>query len=255
MIEGSPAPAPHVLGIDIGGSALKGALVDTTGGQLATPRLRLATPQPATPTAVAMAVAEMVRHFAWTGSVGIGLPAVIRNGIVRTASNLDPAWIGIDGPRLFAETAGGRVGLLNDADAAGLAEMRFGAGRDRQGTVLLVTVGTGLGTALFRNGRLLPNTELGHLLLRGKVAEKYASAAVREQRGLSYRQWAKRFDLYLHRLEELFWPDLFIIGGGISKHHEKFLPHLTVATETLPAELRNDAGIVGAALAATDRPC
>jgi len=245
---------PHVLGIDIGGSALKGAPVDMTSGQLTVPRLRLPTPQPATPTAVAIAVAAMVRHFAWTGPVGIGLPAATRNGIVRTAANLDSAWIGIDGSRLFAEATGCPVRLLNDADAAGLAEMRFGAGRERQGTVLLVTVGTGLGTALFRNGLLVPNTELGHLLLRGKIAEKYASAAVRRQRRLSYRQWAKRFDRYLHRLEELFWPDLFIIGGGISKHHEKFLPYLTVTTETIPAELRNDAGIVGAALAATGLP-
>ncbi|MCM2263867.1 MAG: ROK family protein [Desulfuromonadales bacterium] len=254
MTEGRAAAASHVLGIDIGGSALKGAPVDVASGQLTAPRLRLPTPRPATPAAVAMAVAEMVRHFAWNGPVGIGLPAVIRNDIVRTASNLDTAWIGIDGPRLFAEATGCPVRLFNDADAAGLAEMRFGAGRERQGTVLLVTVGTGLGTALFRNGILVPNCELGHLLLRGKIAEKYASAAVREQQGLSYRQWAKRFDRYLHRLEELFWPDLFIIGGGISKHHEKFLPHLTVATETIPAALRNDAGIVGAALTATGLP-
>lgn len=241
-----------MLGIDIGGSALKGAPVDAASGRLLAPRLRLPTPQPATPAAVAATAAELVRHFAWTGPIGIGLPAVIRDGTVCTAANLDKAWVGTAGAHLFATAAGQPVALLNDADAAGLAEMRFGAGRGRPGTVLLVTVGTGLGTALFRDGVLVPNTEFGHLLLRGKIAEQYASAAARERHGLSYRRWAKRLDRYLHRLEELLWPDLFIIGGGISKSHDKFLPHLTVATETVPAALRNDAGIVGAALAASD---
>lgn len=254
MTEKKPAASPPVLGIDIGGSALKGAPVDPASGQLTAPRLRLPTPQPATPAAIAAAAAELTRHFDWSGPVGIGLPAAVRSGVVRTASNLDKSWLGTDGTRLFAGATGCPVTLLNDADAAGLAEMRFGAGQGRQGTVLMVTIGTGLGTALFRNGVLVPNTELGHLLLRGKIAEKYASAATRERQGLSYRQWAKRLDLYLHRLEELLWPDLFIIGGGISKNHEKFLPHLTVAIETVPATLRNDAGIVGAALAATGHP-
>lgn len=251
MAEQKPAASPQVLGIDIGGSALKGAPVDPATGRLTAPRFCLPTPQPATPAAVAAATAELARHFNWDGPVGIGLPAAVRGGIVRTASNLDKSWLGTEGQPLFVAATGCAVTLLNDADAAGLAEMRFGAGRGRQGTVLMVTIGTGLGTALFRNGVLVPNTEFGHLLLRGMVAERYASAATRERLGLSYRQWAKRLDRYLCRLEELLWPDLFIIGGGISQNHEKFLPHLTVATETVPATLRNDAGIVGAALAAT----
>lgn len=254
MTEQKPVTSPQVLGIDIGGSSLKGAPVDPATGQLTAPRFCLPTPQPATPAAIAASTAEMARHFNWSGPVGVGLPAAIRGGIVRTASNLDKSWLGTEGEPLFVEATGCAVSLLNDADAAGLAEMRFGAGRGRQGTVLMVTIGTGLGTALFRNGVLVPNTEFGHLLLRGMVAESYASAAVRERLGLSYRQWAKRFDRYLCRLEELLWPDLFILGGGISQNHEQFFPYLTVATETVAATLRNDAGIVGAALAATGHP-
>lgn len=249
MSEANPAVS-HLLGIDIGGSAIKGAPVNCASGLLTEPRYLLPTPQPATPAAIAAAAAEIVRHFAWSGAIGIGLPAAVRNGIVRTASNLDPSWIGTDGRQLFAATTHCPVTLLNDADAAGLAEMTFGAGRNRTGTILVVTIGTGLGTALFRDGVLVPNTELGHLLLHGGIAEKYASAAVRTRQGLSYRDWALRLDRYLRRLEELFWPDLFILGGEISRDHEQFLPHLTVAVETVPAVLRNDAGIVGAALAA-----
>lgn len=245
-----PATRQPVFGIDIGGSALKGAPVDLASGRLTRPRLRLATPVPATPAAVAAAAGELVRHFGWHGPVGIGLPAVVRGGIVRTAANIDPTWIGIDAHRLFAAAIGRPVFLCNDADAAGLAEMRFGAGRGRSGTVVLITVGTGLGTALFRAGVLVPNTEFGHLPLRGMSAEKYASAAVRKRQRLSYRTWAQRFDRFLQQLEELLSPDLFIIGGEISRNHDRFLPHLTVATEIVPAALRNDAGIVGAAAAA-----
>lgn len=242
----------NVLGIDIGGSGIKGAPVDLARGALAADRLRIVTPQPATPAAVAETVAAMVKHFDWSGPVGCGLPAAVQNGIARTAANIDPSWIGTDAGRLLSQRTGCPVTVINDADAAGLAEMRYGTGRDQQGTVLLITVGTGLGTALFREGVLVPNTELGHLLLKGKVAEQYASAAVRERQELSYEQWARRFDRYLHRLRELFWPDLFIIGGGISKKHEKFFPYLTVDTAIEPARLRNEAGIVGAALAADD---
>ena len=238
-----------VLGVDIGGSGIKGAPVDLDKGELAAERLRIPTPQPATPEAVAEAVAELVRHFSWQGPIGCGFPAAVRGGEVLTAANIDPSWIGTNGAELFTRVTGCPVTLLNDADAAGLAEMRFGAGVGRQGTVFVITVGTGLGTALFRDGVLVPNTELGHIILRGRDAEKYASGAVRDRLDLSYKRWAKRFDRYLHRLEELFWPDLFIVGGGISKRHDKFIPHLTVGTETLPATLRNEAGIVGAALA------
>lgn len=239
-----------ILGIDIGGSGIKGAPVDLNQGILAAERLRIATPQPATPDAVADTVGRIIRHFNWTGPVGCGLPAVVQNGLARTAANIDSSWIGTDVRTLLSQRTGCPVTVINDADAAGIAEMRFGAGRGRNGTILMVTVGTGLGTALFRDGILVPNTELGHLLLNGKVAEKYASAAAREDLGLSYKTWAKRLDLYLHQLQSLFWPDLFILGGGISKKHEKFFPFLTIETEFLPAVLRNQAGIVGAALAA-----
>jgi len=239
-----------ILGIDIGGSGIKGAPVDLNQGVLVAERLRIATPQPATPDAVADTVDGIIRHFNWTGPVGCGLPSVVQNGVARTAANIDSSWIGTDVRTLLSQRTGCPVTVINDADAAGIAEMRFGAGRGRNGTILMVTVGTGLGTALFRDGSLVPNTELGHLLLNGKVAEKYASAAAREDLGLSYKTWAKRLDLYLHQLQSLFWPDLFILGGGISKKHEKFFPFLTIETEFLPAVLRNQAGIVGAALAA-----
>lgn len=242
----------HILGIDIGGSGIKGAPVDLNLGVLTAERLRIATPQPATPAAVADTVCNIIRHFNWSGPVGCGLPSVVQNGVARSAANIDSSWIGTNARSLLSQKTGCPVTVINDADAAGIAEMRFGVGRDRVGTILMITVGTGLGTALFRDGALVPNTELGHLLLNGTVAEKYASAAVREELGLSYRKWAKRFDLYLHRLQALFWPDLFIIGGGISKRHEKFFPFLTVETELQPAALRNEAGIVGAALAAQE---
>jgi polyphosphate glucokinase len=239
----------HILGIDIGGSGIKGAPVDLSQGVLTAERLGIPTPRPATPDAVAAMVCKITRHFNWTGPVGCGLPAVVQNGIARTAANIDSSWIGVDARTLLSQRTGCPVTVINDADAAGIAETRFGAGRNRDGTILTVTVGTGLGTALCRNGVLVPNTELGHLLLNGKVAEKYASGATREELGLSYKKWANRFDTYLHRLQVLFWPDLFIIGGGISKEHEKFFPYLTIETDILPAALRNEAGIVGAAAA------
>jgi polyphosphate glucokinase len=239
----------NILGIDIGGSGIKGAPVDTLQGALTKERLHIPTPSPAAPDAVAETVAEIVRHFNWTGPIGCGLPAVIRKGIACTAANIDPAWIGTDVVKLLSTRTGLDVSVLNDADAAGLAEMHYGAGKETSGTTIVVTAGTGLGTALFRGNTLVPNTELGHLQLNGKIAEHLASAAVRTDLKLSYRAWAKRFDDYLHRLEELFWPDLFIIGGEISKDHAQFFPYLTIKTRTLPAALRNDAGIIGAAAA------
>lgn len=238
-----------VLGIDIGGSGIKGAPVDLSAGKLLEERQHIPTPQPATPDAVSDAVVEMVRHFEWRGPIGCGFPAVVQNGVARTAANIDPAWIGTDARQLLTEATGCPITLINDADAAGLAEMSYGSGHGRAGTVMMITIGTGLGSALFRNGQLVPNTELGHLRLHGRVAEKYASAAVRSRQALSYRRWAKRFDRYLHLLEELFCPDMFIIGGEISKQHTRFFPFLTIQTETVPARLRNDAGIIGAALA------
>jgi len=239
-----------ILGIDIGGSAVKAAPVNPADGTLTAARLRIETPKPATPAATADVVCQAIEHFRWTGPVGCGLPSVIRNGTACTAANIDPGWIGTDVVELFSKRTGLEFKVLNDADAAGLAEMRFGAGKGCGGTTIVVTAGTGLGTALFREQILFPNTELGHLQLHGRGAEQFASAAIRTELNLSYREWAKRFDDYLNLLESLFWPDLFIIGGEISQQHEEFFPHLHVKTEITPAALRNDAGIIGAATAA-----
>jgi polyphosphate glucokinase len=240
----------HILGIDIGGSGIKAGVVDVDKGCLVGERLRIPTPVPATPEAVQAAVASLVREFSWKDAVGCGFPAVIREGRAMTAANIDPTWIGTDVAGLFADATGCPFHVLNDADAAGIAEMRFGAGRGRLGVVLLVTVGTGLGSALFSDAVLVPNTEFGHILVRGKVAERYASAAVREREHLSWSKWGKRFNRYLQRMEELVWPDLFIIGGGVSKKHERFFPQIDVQAEIVPAQLRNEAGIIGAALSA-----
>lgn len=240
----------NILGIDIGGTGIKGAPVDPVKGLLVSERLWIATPRPATPDAIAACVVAITSHFDWRGPVGCGLPAVIRDGIAYTAANIDQSWIGTDVSGLLSGRTGLKTTVLNDADAAGLAEMRYGAGKEARGTTIVVTAGTGLGTALFCNGTLVPNTELGHLHLHGKTAEQLASAAVRTEQNLSYHEWAQRFDDYLHRLEELFWPNLFIIGGEISKEHALFFPHLTIKTKIVPAAFRNDAGIIGAAAAA-----
>jgi len=242
----------QILGIDIGGSGVKAGVVDLDNGSLIGDRLRVPTPVPATPEAVQAAVASLVREFSWQEAVGCGFPGVIHQGRAMTAANVDPAWIGVDVASLFAAATGCPFHVLNDADAAGIAEMRFGAGRGRVGVVLLVTVGTGLGSALFSDGVLVPNTEFGHILVRGKEAERYASAAVREREHLSWAKWGKRFNRYLRRMEELVWPDLFIIGGGASKKHERFFPQIEVKAAIVPAQLRNDAGIIGAAFAASD---
>jgi polyphosphate glucokinase len=238
-----------ILGIDIGGSAVKAAPVDPVSGTLTAARLSIEAPKPATPAATAEIIARVVEHFKWTGPVGCGLPSVVRDGIACTAANIAPDWVGTDVKELFAKRTGLAFTVLNDADAAGLAEMRFGAGRGFSGTVIVVTAGTGLGTALFCEQTLFPNTELGHLQLHGRDAEHYASAAVRTELNLSYREWAKRFDDYLNLLESLFWPDLFIVGGEISLYHDEFFPYLHVKSEIKPAALRNDAGIIGAASA------
>jgi len=240
----------HILGIDIGGSGVKAGVVDVDKGCLVGERLRIPTPVPATPEAVQAAVVSLVREFSWKDAVGCGFPGVIHDGRAMTAANIDPAWVGADVAGLFADATGCSFHVLNDADAAGIAEMRFGAGRGRLGVVLLVTVGTGLGSALFSDAVLVPNTEFGHILVRGKVAERYASGAVREQEHLSWSKWGKRFNRYLQRMEELVWPDLFIIGGGASKKHERFFPQIDVQAEIVPAQLRNEAGIIGAALSA-----
>jgi polyphosphate glucokinase len=240
----------NILGVDIGGSSIKAAPVDTQTGTFTGQRHSVPTPQPASPLSIASSLSEIQRHFNWTGWTGCGLPAAVQRGIVRTAANIDKSWIGIHAAEFLSQATASSLTVLNDADAAGLAEMRFGQGVNRTGTVFIVTVGTGLGTALFREGTLVPNTELGHLILNNQVAEKYASAAVKTRLELSFRDWAPRLDAYLHLLEELFWPDLFIIGGGICQEFGLITPFLTIDTETRPALMGNDAGIIGAALGA-----
>ena len=238
-----------VLGIDVGGSGIKGAPVDLVTGEMLAERFRLPTPEKAKPRDVAETVAELVRHFSWTGPVGVGFPAVIRHGIAHTAANVHKSWINTNTEALFTEAAGVPTYVLNDADAAGLAEMKFGIGRDRsRGVVILITLGTGLGTAIFTDGKLVPNTELGHLIIRGKEAERRASDATRQRKELSWGEWAERLTEYMSYMENLFWPDLFVLGGGISKMADKYVPLLDLKTEVVTATLLNQAGIVGAAL-------
>jgi polyphosphate glucokinase len=241
----------QVLGIDIGGTGIKGAPVDVASGKLMAERQKLDTPHPAKPDDVAKVVAELVKSFNWTGPVGATFPGVVLDGMVRSAANLDPDWIGVNAADLFGQATGQKFTVINDADAAGLAEMKFGAGAGKTGTVLMLTLGTGIGSALFIDGILVPNTEFGHIEIRGKDAEKRASEHAREERDLSWGKWAGRVDEYLEHMERLLSPSLFIIGGGISKKSDKFLPLLTgIQARVVPAGMLNDAGIVGAALAA-----
>ena len=239
----------HVLGIDIGGSGIKGAPVDIETGQMLSKRYRISTPKPSKPKSVAKVVAKIAKHFDWEGPIGCGFPAVVQQGITRTAANVHDKWIGTNAGELFSEATGCQVRVINDADAAGMAEMCFGAGKGRNGVVLLVTIGTGLGTSLFINGVLLPNTELGHIEIDGIDAELIASDAARRRDKLSWKEWGERFDLYLESIEKLIWPDLIILGGGVSRRHQKFLPYLNVNADIEIAESFNEAGIIGAALA------
>jgi polyphosphate glucokinase len=240
----------EILGIDIGGSGIKGAPVDIETGEITAPRYRMPTPESAKPRPVAEVVAEIARHFEWHRLIGCGFPSVIRDGFALSAANVHRKWIGTNAVSLFHEYTDCPVCVVNDADAAGLAEMAFGAGCGRRGTVIVVTIGTGLGSALFLDGRLVPNTELGHLEINGVDAERNASDAARKRERLSWKKWGLRFNVFLNTLEKLFWPDLFILGGGVSKQSEKFIPYLSVQTEIVTAQMLNDAGIVGAALAA-----
>ena len=240
----------EVLGIDIGGSGIKGAPVDTESGTLLASRYRLPTPSPAKPRPVAETVAQVAKHFNWKGELGIGFPGVVRKGITLTAANIHEDWEGLNAAKFTKKVTGRKTCIINDADAAGLAEMSFGAGKDRQGVVMLVTIGTGLGTALFTDGHLLPNCEFGHLEIDGVQAEWMASDAARKREKLSWKKWGHRFDKFLHTMERLIWPDLIILGGGISKKHENFMPYITVQAEVLPAQMLNEAGIVGAAVGA-----
>jgi polyphosphate glucokinase len=241
----------HVLGIDIGGTGIKGAPVDVATGQLLTERKKIATPHPATPEAVTEVVKELASSFDWTGPVGATFPAVVTSGTVRTAANVDKSWIGTDASAAFGKAIGSDVTVLNDADAAGIAEMTFGAGKDEHGTVLMLTFGTGVGSALFTNGLLVPNTEFGHIEIRGKDAEKRASEHAKEEHDWGWKDWASRVDEYMRQMEALLSPDLIIVGGGISKESSKWVPLLEgIRARIAPAVLLNDAGIVGGAMAA-----
>ena len=250
----SKATPGQAFGVDIGGTGIKGAVVDTTTGSLVTERKRIPTPHPATPEAVAEVVASLVAEAGWTGEIGATFPAVIKHGVARSAANVAPAWVGNDVDKTFSAAvgSGSEVVVLNDADAAGLAEARFGAAKDVAGVVLMLTFGTGIGSALLMNGVLVPNTELGHLELDGHDAERRAAASVRDEHGMSYKKWAHRVNHYMQHVERLFTPDLFVVGGGVSKASEKWVPLLELNTKVVPAQLLNEAGIVGAAMAAVE---
>lgn len=239
----------ELLGIDIGGSGIKGAIVDTTTGKLLTERLRLKTPQPSTPEAVADTIKELVDTIGYKGPIACGFPARVINGVVLTAANVDKSWIRVPIENLLSQKLGTDVYVANDADVAGLAEMCFGAGKDEKGKVLIVTIGTGIGTAMFFKGELLPNFEIGHILLHGDDAERYCSDSAREKLDLKWKDFGKRFNEYLNRIEFLIQPDLFILGGGASKKFEKFQDQIKVEqARVIPAETLNLAGIIGAAM-------
>ncbi|MFB0937067.1 MAG: ROK family protein [Propionivibrio sp.] len=238
-----------ILGIDVGGTGIKSAIVETTTGELISERHRIVTPKPATPMAVGDALKDVLKHHEWTGPVGMGFPAAIQHGIARTASNIDKSFIGLPITEYFRKQTGLPFHIANDADVAGMAEMRFGAGKGNDGVVLIITIGTGLGTALFSEGHLQPNTELGHVYLEnGHEAERYASEAVRVTKDLKWKEWGERLNLYLSTMENLLWPDRIILGGGVSEKLHKFSPMITTKAPVVAASFLNQAGIVGAAL-------
>jgi polyphosphate glucokinase len=238
-----------VFGLDIGGSGIKGAPVETESGELLGERVRVPTPEAAMPDEVAAAAVEVVTRSGWEGPMGCGFPGVVKEGVIHTAANVADEFIGFDLQTRLQKELGAPVRIVNDADAAGLAEMRWGAGRGVEGTVLMLTIGTGIGTALFIEGKLVPNTELGHIELHGREAELWAADRIRKVEDLSWKKWARRIEEYLQKMEALFWPDLIIVGGGVSKKSEKFLPRIETRTRVVPAEMLNNAGIAGAALA------
>lgn len=247
---------PHPVGVDFGGSGIKAALVDTDAGAFVGDRVRIETPDPATPDRVASVVRELLDKLAedTDAPVGVTVPAVVKRGVVGSAANIDRSWVGVDADQLFGEALGRPVSVMNDADAAGYAEVRLGAAAGQRGLVIVATLGTGIGTAFVYDGVLVPNSELGHLEIDGHDAETRAANSVRESKGLSYEEWAERLTRYFAELEKLFSPDLFVVGGGVSKHAHKFLHLIDVETPRVPASLLNRAGIVGAALLATEAP-
>ena len=241
----------QALGIDIGGSGIKAAPVDVDTGKLIAERQKIATPRPAVPDAIADVVKQLTTSFKWSGPIGITFPGVVIDGVIRTAANLDPAWIGTDASSLFGKATGHSVRVLNDADAAGIAEMTFGAGVGEKGTVLMLTFGTGIGSALFTGGLLVPNTEFGHVEIHGQDAETRASEHAKDLHDLSWGKWAGRVDEYLKHMEATLSPQLIIVGGGISRQSAKWVPLLTgISARIVPADMLNNAGIVGAAMAA-----
>jgi polyphosphate glucokinase len=252
--DSSAAAAQRLgFGIDVGGSGIKGAVVDLNTGQLVGDRIKLLTPQPATPSAVAKTIAEVVKAFEWTGPLGVTYPGVVTHGVVQTAANVDKSWIGTNARDVISAALNGQeVTILNDADAAGLAEERFGAGKGNSGLVVLLTFGTGIGSAVIHNGTLIPNTEFGHLEVGGKEAEHRAASSVKERKNWTYEKWAKQVTKVLVAIENAIWPDLFIAGGGISRKGDQWVPLLQNRTPVVAAALQNTAGIVGAAMAATE---
>lgn len=240
----------EVLGIDFGGSGIKGAPVDTKSGKLLDERHRIPTPDPSSPKQVAKAIKELVKHFKWEGPVGCGFPAVVQNGVVRTAANIDKSWINTDARKLLKDTLKLPVWIINDADAAGLAEVKLGAGAGFKGAIVVLTVGTGIGSSLFIKGKLYPNTELGHVEFKGMDAEVYASDATRKKENLDWEAWGKRLNEYLSHIEFLCWPEMIILGGGASKKLDLFKDQLNLKAKIVPAKFLNEAGIIGAAMAA-----
>jgi polyphosphate glucokinase len=243
----------RILGVDIGGTGIKTAVVETQTGELVSEHKRIPTPKPATPQNIAESLSQLVAEFAWSGPIGCGFPATVHHGVAYSASNIDPSWINTDAQTLFSQVTGQSCFVVNDADAAGMAEMRFGAGQNHRGVSILLTIGTGIGSAIFVNGQLHPNTELGHIRFGESIAERYCAESVRINQNLNWQDWGSRFNEYLNHLEFVFNPDRFIIGGGVAEQIAQFQPYLTTKALVLPACSLNQAGVIGAALFAESK--
>ena len=238
----------EILGIDIGGTGIKGAIVNTQKGTLITERYRVLTPNPATPEAVSKIIYNFTKHFQWNGPIGCGFPSVVQKDIVKTASNIDKSWVNINLAELISRVTSCKTKVINDADAAGIAEMKFGSGKGNKDVVIMITVGTGIGSAIFTNGKLFPNTEFGQIIFRGDIAEKYISGKIKKDQNLSWKKWSFRFNEYIEYIEKLIYPDMIIIGGGLCKKSEKFIEYISANSKIEIAQLRNNAGIIGAAM-------